>query len=71
MLAQRAAKRDREPRRVPDATLSFVLREISSWEPLDEVAPPAHMTLSTDRPIEDLAAELLGLLDQCIGRIDA
>ncbi len=43
--------------------------ERSSWEPLDEVAPNAHLTLRTDRPVDDLAADMLGLLDQRIGRL--
>jgi hypothetical protein len=47
VLAQRAAKRDREPRRVTDATLSVVLRESSSREPLHEVTPHAHIVLRT------------------------
>ena len=55
----------------PDAGLGGVAGERSSWEPLDEVAPDAHLTLRTDRPVEDVAADMLGLLDQRIGRLGA
>jgi uncharacterized protein len=37
---------------------------ISSWEPLDEVAADAHLTLRTDRPIESVMGDILGLLDE-------
>jgi predicted kinase len=39
------------------------------WEPLDEVAPHAHVVLRTDRPVEDVTADLLALLDQRVGRL--
>jgi aminoglycoside phosphotransferase family enzyme/predicted kinase len=69
VLAERAAQRDRNPVRVSDASQSVVARERSSFEPLDEVAPEAHLTLRTDRPAEAVVAELLALLDQRIGRL--
>ena len=53
----------------PDAGPRGVAGERSSWEPLDEVSPDAHLTLRSDRPVEDLAADMLGLLDQRIGRL--
>ncbi|MGZ6649364.1 MAG: hypothetical protein ACXVHB_18000, partial [Solirubrobacteraceae bacterium] len=53
----------------PDAGLGEAARDRSSWEPLDEVAPYAHLTLRSDRPVEDLAADMLGLLDRRIGRL--
>ena len=37
------------------------------WAPLDEVAPQAHLALRSDRPIDDVTADLLALLDQRIG----
>ena len=37
------------------------------WEPLDEVAPQAHLALRSDRPVDDVTADLLALLDQRIG----
>ena len=68
ILARRAAKPDAESGNISDASLRAAAGERSSWEPLDEVAPYAHLTLRTDRPVEDLAADMLGLLDQRIGR---
>ena len=55
----------------PDAGLRGVAGERSSWEPLDEVTPQAHLTLRSDRPVEDLTADVLALLDQRIGRLGA
>ena len=69
ILARRAAKPDAESGDISDASLRAAAGEPSSWEPLDEVAPYAHLTLRTDRPVEDLAADMLGLLDQRIGRL--
>jgi len=69
VLAQRAAKRDREPGHVSDASLAVVTRERSAWDQLDEVGPGAHVTLRTDRSVEELVVDLLGLLDRRIGRL--
>ncbi|HSO99475.1 MAG TPA: AAA family ATPase [Solirubrobacteraceae bacterium] len=69
VLAKRAARRDRQPRRVSDASLSVVLRERSTWEPLDELPPEAHVTLRSDRPVEGQLADLLPLLDRRIGQL--
>jgi aminoglycoside phosphotransferase family enzyme/predicted kinase len=71
VLAQRASRRDRDPARVTDADLRVVTREASSWEPLDEVAPHAHVTLRTDRRVETIVADVLGLLDQRIGALSS
>ena len=69
VLAQRAAKRDRQPTRVSDASLSVVIRESSAWEPLDELAPEAHVTLRSDRPVEAQLEDLRALLDRRIGQL--
>ena len=50
VLAERAARRDRQPTRVSDASLSVVMRESTTWEPLDELAPEAHVTLRRTAP---------------------
>ena len=68
VLAERAARRDRQPRRVSDATLPLVVRESAAWEPLDELAPEAHVTLRSDRPVEAQIADLLALLDRRVGQ---
>ena len=67
VLAERAAHRDREPRRVSDASLSVVVRESSAWEPLDELPPEAHVTLRSDRPVDAQLEDLRALLDTRIG----
>jgi uncharacterized protein len=63
-LARRAAERERRPGRVSDATLRVVVRESSSWEPLREVPPQAHVVLRTDRDVQAQIADLMSLLDQ-------
>ena len=67
VLAERAAQRDIRPGRVSDASLSIVIRERSSWEPLDELAPEAHVTLRSDRSVEAQLEDLRALLDRRIG----
>jgi predicted kinase len=67
VLAERAAQRDVRPGRISDASLSIVLRESSTWEALDELAPEAHVTLRTDRPVEAQLEDLRALLDRRIG----
>lgn len=63
VLAQRAIRREHGDPRASDATLAVVLRERTSWEPLDEVPGDAHVMIRSDRPVERLVSELLGLLD--------
>jgi aminoglycoside phosphotransferase family enzyme/predicted kinase len=64
VLARRAAQRDRDPARVSDATLDVVLRERTSFEPLEEVASGRHIILRTDRSLESILADLIALLDE-------
>ncbi|MGZ4197907.1 MAG: bifunctional aminoglycoside phosphotransferase/ATP-binding protein [Solirubrobacteraceae bacterium] len=71
VLAERAARRDLQPTRVSDASLSVVMRESSVWEPLDELAPEAHVTLRSDRPVGAQLEDLRALLDRRIGRLTA
>lgn len=63
VLAERALAREHGERHGSDATLSVVLQEQANWEPLDEVPSDAHLILRSDRPVERLVAELVGLLD--------
>ena len=58
-----------QPRHVSDASLPVVLRESSAWEPLDELAPEAHVTLRSDRPVEAQLDDLRALLDRRIGQL--
>jgi hypothetical protein len=67
VLAERAVRRERDPDRVSDATLSVVLREHTTWGPLEEVAGDRHVTLRTDRPVQQILADLIALLDQRLG----
>lgn len=46
-----------------------MIREASVWEPLDELAPEAHVTLRSDRPVEAQLEDLRALLDGRIGRL--
>jgi predicted kinase len=64
VLADRAARRGREPGQVSDADLAVVLREQHTWEPLDEVPAARHLALRTDRRLEDVVGDALALLDQ-------
>lgn len=64
VLARRAALRDHDPSRVSDATLEVVLRERTSWQPLEEVPADRHVTLRTDRELEPLMRDLVALLDE-------
>ena len=64
LLAERAAHREHDRHRVSDAGLAVVLREQRTWEPLDEVPASAHLTVRTDRPAEQVTADVLALLDR-------
>lgn len=67
VLAARAAQREHDPGRVSDADLTVTMRELGSWEPLDEVAAGAHLVLRTDRPVAVIVEDLLALLDERLG----
>ena len=69
VLAERAAMRDRQPRRVSDASLSVVVHESLAWEPLDELPPETHATLRSDRPVESQLEDLRALLDRRIDQL--
>jgi aminoglycoside phosphotransferase family enzyme/predicted kinase len=64
VLAERAARREHDARRISDADTAVVLRERESWEPLDEVPASAHLVLRTDRRIEESVGDVLALLDR-------
>jgi uncharacterized protein len=67
VLTERAAVRERQADRVSDATLPVVVRERVAWQPLEELAAEAHVTLRSDRPVEAMAADLVALLDRRFG----
>ena len=63
VVAERAARREHDPDRVSDATAAIAARQLAEFEPLDEVPPRAHLTLRTDRPVEELLADVEAWLD--------
>jgi predicted kinase len=69
VLARRAAHREQAPDRVSDASPAVVLREQSRWEALDEIAASAHLTVRTDRPVEQITADVLALLDRRLAEL--
>lgn len=69
VLAQRAARRERDRLRVSDADRSIVLRERETWEPLDEVPAGAHVALRTDRPVAEIVGDVLALFDRRRGQL--
>ena len=69
VLVERAAQRDRQAGRVSDASMSVVMRESSTWEPLDELPAEAHVTLRSDRRVAAQLKDLRALLDRRIGQL--
>ena len=63
VVAERAVRRELDPTRVSDATPAIAAHQRSAFEPLDEVAPDAHLLLRTDRPLDDVVAALEDWLD--------
>jgi aminoglycoside phosphotransferase family enzyme/predicted kinase len=70
-LVGRASRRSADPARIGGLTVAVAERERASWETLDEVGPDAHVTVRTDRSVDAVVADLLGLLDTRIGRLRA
>lgn len=69
VLARRAVRRGRQPETVSDASLAVVLRESRVWEPLDELAPEAHVAVRSDRPGDAQLADLPALLDRHLSHL--
>jgi aminoglycoside phosphotransferase family enzyme/predicted kinase len=67
VVAERARRREAEPARVSDADAAIAASQLEEFEPLDEIAPGAHLALRTDRDLDDLLAELEAGLDLRIG----
>ena len=63
VLCERAVSREHDPKRVSDADHLVVAREQASWEPLDEISGGRHLILRTDRASDDMAGDVLALLD--------
>lgn len=67
-LAERAIARGRDERHGSDATIGVVMRERERWQPLDEVRGDAHLLVRTDRPVEQILAEIMTVLDERLWR---
>lgn len=63
LVAERAAKREGDPKRVSDATPAIAAAQLAEFEPLDELAPERHLMLRTDRPVDEIVDELEAALD--------
>jgi predicted kinase len=63
VVAERARRRELDPERVSDATPAIATRQRSEFEPLDQIAPDAHLALRTDRPRGELVGALEDWLD--------
>jgi hypothetical protein len=70
VVAERAARRELDPERVSDATAEIAALQRAEFEPLDEVAPNAHVPLRTDRPVHELLADLEAWLDARMPSLD-
>jgi uncharacterized protein len=70
VVAERAARRELDPERVSDATAEIAALQRAEFEPLDEVAPAAQLALRTDRPVDELVAELEAWLDARLPPLD-
>jgi aminoglycoside phosphotransferase family enzyme/predicted kinase len=64
VLLERAARRGHQPGRVSDALTPVVTRERLVWEPLEEVAPEAHVIVRSDRPHDAIVADIMAVLDR-------
>ena len=63
VVAERARRRELDPERVSDATGAIAALQRAEFEPLDEVAPDAHLMLRTDRSLSELVGALEDWLD--------
>jgi uncharacterized protein len=63
VVAERSAQRERDPRRVSDATPAVAAAQLTEFEPLDEVPPERHLALRTDRDMAEVLDELEAALD--------
>jgi aminoglycoside phosphotransferase family enzyme/predicted kinase len=63
VVAERALRRELDPARVSDATPAIAARQRDEFEPLDEVSPDAHLSIRTDRPLDQIVCALEDWLD--------
>jgi predicted kinase len=63
VLALRATGRERARLRSSETTVELVRQAQLGWEPLEEVDSGSQLKLMTDRPAEQLVAEVVAMLD--------
>ncbi len=63
VLRHRALAREHDPGRVSDATVDVVMRERTSWQPLDEVPERQRTAVRTDQPLDRIVANVVEWLD--------
>lgn len=61
---KRARQRERDPKRISDATAEIALQQHNQFEPLDAVPLNRRTKVRTDRPTEEIVNELEALLDK-------
>jgi predicted kinase len=68
VVADRAQRRELDPRHVSDATAAIAAHQREEFEPLDEIEPELHVSVRTDRDIRDLIDEVEAALDARLAR---
>lgn len=63
VAAERAARRQRDPARVSDATPAIAAAQLRSFDALDELPADSVLELRTDRPAEELVEEITRAVD--------
>jgi hypothetical protein len=53
---------------VSDATPELVDRQLAEWEPLDEIAPAAHVCVRSDQDPAAIVEELEAALDRRLAK---
>jgi uncharacterized protein len=70
VVAERARRRELEPRRISDATTEIALRQLAEFEPLDEIDPDRHVIVRTDREPATVVDAVEAALDARLARGD-
>ena len=68
IVAERARRRELDPRRVSDATPEIAARQLLEFEPLDEADPDRHVIVRTDRDAGAIVDAVEAALDVGLAR---
>jgi hypothetical protein len=68
VVAERARRRELEPARLSDATAEIAARQLTEFEPLDEVDPGRHVLVRTDRAPDAVVDAVEAALDARLAR---